>query len=107
MATAQGAHVNLFVRIMLVLCCALVPAIGVALYNESVLRQEREAEIRSEALRAAVGVSDEISRIVDAVGNLLVPLAELDRLPLNNATDCGARLADIASAAAYLADLRI
>lgn len=62
-------------RLLALLIAALVPPIGVLLFNEATQQREREDEIRRDAVRQAKQLAGELTRLVDGVEQMLRAVA--------------------------------
>lgn len=62
-------------RLLALLIAALVPPIGVLLFNELSQQREREEEIRRDAVRHAQQLAGELTRLVDGVEQMLRAVA--------------------------------
>jgi PAS domain S-box-containing protein len=69
---------------------ALVPVIGVQLYNEHQLSQLRQAEVHEQALRLARESAAEIERTIEGVKELLFTVAELPVVRDEDGAACSA-----------------
>ncbi|CAN5301924.1 hypothetical protein BH10PSE7_BH10PSE7_35950 [soil metagenome] len=68
-------------RLLLLVLVALVPAIAVFAYNETLLHQQRGIEINRDALRQAQLAASEIERILDGTENILMALSAAQSQP--------------------------
>ena len=66
---------NTLTRLFVVVFLALLPALAIQIYNETQLKQSREAEVRQDAMRLAKFASGEIDRIIDNGRALAVAIA--------------------------------
>jgi PAS domain S-box-containing protein len=83
------------VRIVLIIAAALLPPLCMQAFNEVALRDARAAEVREQALREARGVAADLDRLVAAVRNALVALAEVPSIRSGDAAACARLLASV------------
>jgi len=86
---------TILARLFILVAIAVLPALAIESYNQFDLRQEREREVRRDALRLATFASGELDRIVESGAGLL---SALSRLP-------AVRNFDTAACSSYLAAL--
>lgn len=67
---------NLTVRLLLLVALAVLPVLGIAVYNEHALRQSREAEVRAEVLRLTTQATAEMRQIIEGVQRLAATLSQ-------------------------------
>ena len=79
---------NTLTRLFIVVFLAVLPALAIQTYNETQLKQSREAEVRRDALRLAKFASGEIDRIIDNGRALAVAIANLPEVRNKNAAAC-------------------
>src|SRR5918911_1705155 len=82
---------NLTIRILLILAIALVPAVGVQVYNAYDLRRAREAQIREEVLRQAELLNANLGGLISGADQVGAAIAELPRVRALDPA-CGADL---------------
>lgn len=80
---------SLIARLYVLIAVALLPAIAILIGNELVLRAEREARARSEALRLAQFVASEMDRLIEGGRALLQTAAQLPRVRSAEPAACG------------------
>src|SRR3954451_7506911 len=86
---------SLLARLLLLVVIAVLPALGILLYNRHDLRAAREAETHAEALRNAHAVADELERVVDGARDLLLTIAHASPLRDGNWPDCNTYLGEL------------
>jgi PAS domain S-box-containing protein len=69
---------KLTTRILLILAIALLPAVGVQIYNEIAQRRERAAQIADEALKQAALVKANIAGIVASAAQVAVVIGDME-----------------------------
>ena len=89
---------NTLTRLFVVVFLAVLPALAIQIYNETQLKQSREAEVRQDALRLAKFASGEIDRIIDNGRALAVAIANSPAVRNKDAAAC----ADYAAALAKI-----
>ena len=77
---------TILARLFILVAIAVLPALAIEGYNQFDLRQEREREVRRDALRLATFASGELDRIVESGAGLL---SALSRLPAVRNFDAG------------------
>ncbi len=87
---------NLLARLVILVLLALVPALGVQIYNEIEARGARAREGDEQALRLARLIADEQSQLIQGAHQLLTALG---RVPI-------VRTRDVGACSAFFADLR-
>lgn len=75
-------------RLLVLASVALLPALSILGFNEYVLRQNRQAEINSYALRLGELATLEMQRIVTGAGALMVAVASTPIIQGNDRTGC-------------------
>jgi two-component sensor histidine kinase len=86
---------SLLARLLLLIIIAVLPALGILLYNRHDLRAAREAETHAEALRHAHAVADELQRVVDGARDLLLTIAHAPPVRDGNWSDCNSYLDEL------------
>src|SRR4051794_34886968 len=86
---------SLLARLFILVAIAVLPALAIEAYNQVEMRQEREREMRRDALRLATFASGELDRIIESGAGLL---SALTRLP-------AVRNRDVAACSNYLTEL--
>ncbi len=79
---------NTLTRLFIVVFLAVLPALAIQTYNETQLKQSREAEVRRDALRLAKFASGEIDRIIDNGRALAVAIANFPAVRNKDAAAC-------------------
>jgi PAS domain S-box-containing protein len=79
---------SLVARLYLLVLLAVLPATVVQAYDALMLRQEREAQVRAEALRLAQSAASELDGILDGAHTLLVSLAHAPAVRGRDAAAC-------------------
>lgn len=100
-------RLRLHARLFLLTAVALVPALGILLYNEVSLRRAREAEVRDLAVRFGQLAAKELEGIIGGVEGILRTVA---RAPVTRALDtepCRALLADVQAQTPSLTTLTV
>ena len=80
-------------RLFILVAIAVLPALAIESYNQFDLRQEREREVRRDALRLATFASGELDRIVESGAGLLSALSRLPAVRNFDAAACSSYLA--------------
>lgn len=62
-------------RVVLIVALALLPALGLEVYDQRALRHAQRAQLHDEAVRQARSVADELGRILDGTREALLALA--------------------------------
>lgn len=96
--SALQEDMPLLARLWTLLIIAILPAIGVLIYNEHDLRRAREAQMHEEVLLYARAASDELERIVDGARDLLLTIASAPAVRDANWTGCNEYLAELGNA---------
>lgn len=79
---------SLVARLYLLVALAVLPAIGIQLYNELTLRKHREAQVRDEALRLAEFSASELNGVLAGARTLLVSLSSTAAVLDQDAVGC-------------------
>lgn len=79
---------NTLTRLFVIVFLALLPALAIQIYNETKLKQSREAEVRQDAMRLAEFASGEIDRIIDNARALAVAIANSPAVRNKDAVAC-------------------
>ena len=86
---------TILARLFILVAIAVLPALAIEGYNQFDLRQEREREVRRDALRLATFASGELDRIVESGAGLLSALSRLPAVRNFDAAACSSYLADV------------
>jgi signal transduction histidine kinase/CheY-like chemotaxis protein len=89
---------SILARLFILVMIAVLPALAIEAYNQIELRQEREREIRREALRLATFASGELDRIIESGAGLLAALSRLPAVRSFDAASCSSYLAELGRA---------
>ena len=89
------AGLNLSIRLVVLCVAAVVPAAAIQIWSELALRQQRNAEVRAEAARAALHAASEVDRIVAGTRQLLGAVAYAPSVITRQNERCSAFLADL------------
>lgn len=87
---------SLTARILLLVVLALIPALGIQLYNETELRAAREQVARAVALRGARAVSSDLAQFSDGARQVLDILVEQPAIHERDASACTEILRSVA-----------
>lgn len=88
---------SLVARLYLLVVLAVLPAIGIQLYNELTWRQQREAQVRDEVLRLAEFSASELNGMLAGARTLLVSLASTAAVRSHDAVGCQTLLEELGS----------
>ena len=80
---------------------ALLPAVGLLVYNEFAGRQQRTKEVHSEAARASVQAASEIERVLEGTRSLLIAVSAIPAINQLRAEGCTETLAGVTSKIAH------
>lgn len=86
---------SLVARLYLLVALAVLPAMGIQVYNELTLRQHREAQVRDEALRLAEFSASELNGVLAGARTLLVSLSSTAAVRNHDAAACQTLLEEI------------
>ncbi|CAH2598589.1 Histidine kinase [Rhodovastum atsumiense] len=86
---------SLLLRVVLVIVVALLPALGIQLYNENALRAATERDMRAEAQHEARSVAGELELLLSGIRGMLVALAAHPAIRAGDPAACMAALADV------------
>ena len=81
-------HVNLTLRLIILVLIAVLPAILIQAYNEYELRKAREADIRRQVVQITKQFGEEIGELREGARQLLLALAQLAPVRLQEADAC-------------------
>jgi hypothetical protein len=89
--STQGAAFNmsLTIRLVLLVLIAVLPSLGIQVWNEIDLRASREDDARNAILQIARRQTAEIDRIAEGARQFLVALAQLPQVQARDAEACG------------------
>src|SRR5688500_11501762 len=79
-------------RLIALSLVALAPAAAIQIYNEFVMRQAREAEVRETAIRSAEQAAFELERIVEGARGVLLSISKVDAVRALETDGCVAYL---------------
>jgi signal transduction histidine kinase len=82
-------------RLVLVVLCAVIPALTLALYSDFEERHLRRAQVQEESLRLARLLSADHERLIEAAHQLLTALARLPAVRGGDRAACAALFADL------------
>jgi len=86
---------TILTRLFILVAIAVLPALAIEGYNQFDLRQEREREVRRDALRLATFASGELDRIVESGAGLLSALSRLPAVRNFDSVACSNYVADL------------
>ena len=86
---------TILARLFILVAIAVLPALAIESYNQFDLRQEREREVRRDALRLATFASGELDRIVESGAGLLSALGRLPAVRNFDSVACSNYVADL------------
>src|SRR6266550_3915889 len=81
-------HVSLTARLIVLVLIAVFPAIVIQAYNEYKLREAREADIRQQVIQITKQFGEEIGELREGARQLLLALAQLAPVRLQEADAC-------------------
>lgn len=84
-------------KLIAVAVAALVPVVTMLGYNEIVMRQQRNDEVRALAGQAARQASSEVERIIEGLRSLLVAITSMPAVRHLDTAACNEALASLAS----------
>jgi signal transduction histidine kinase len=90
-------HINLTVRLIILVLIAICPAIVIQAYNEYELRKAREADIREQVVQITKQFGEEIGELREGARQLLLALAQLTPVKLRESEACNALFGTLAS----------
>lgn len=94
-------------RLFVIAATALAPSVAILAYHELASRQQRMAEVATDALRVSRQAELELARIVDGVGGMLMATAKVPEVQTAQEPGCQTVLRSIADGNASLASLSI
>jgi two-component sensor histidine kinase len=83
-------------RLFAVAAAALLPAMGLLAYNELALRAAREAEVHSEAARAAQHAASELNLVIEGARSLVIAVSAIAAVNDPQPELCSTVVADVA-----------
>jgi signal transduction histidine kinase len=81
-------HINLTLRLIILVLIAVLPAIVIQAYNEYTLRKAREADIRQQVIQITKQFGEEIGELREGARQLLLALAQLAPVRLRETAAC-------------------
>ncbi len=90
-------HVSLTVRLIILVLIAVCPAILIQAYNEYELRKARETDIRQQVVQITKQFGEEIGELREGARQLLLALAQLTPVKLQESNACNALFGSLAS----------
>src|SRR5215468_9017804 len=90
-------HLNLTVRLIILVLIAVCPAILIQAYNEYELRKARETDIRQQVVQITKQFGEEIGELREGARQLLLALAQLTSVKLRESDSCNALFASLES----------
>jgi signal transduction histidine kinase len=81
-------HVNLTLRLIILVLIAILPAIVIQAYNEYSLRKAREADIRQQVVQITKQFGEEIGELREGARQLLLALSQLAPVRLQESDPC-------------------
>src|SRR5215467_10836599 len=81
-------HINLTVRLCILVLIAILPAMLIQGYNEYELRKAREDDIRKQVIQTTKQFGEEIGELREGARQLLLALAQLPAVRLQDGDPC-------------------
>ena len=81
-------HISLTLRLIMLVLIAILPAIAIQGYNEYKLRKAREADIRQQVIQITKQFGEEIGELREGARQLLLALAQLAPVRLQESDAC-------------------
>src|SRR5215467_2311275 len=81
-------HINLTVRLCILVLIAILPAMLIQGYNEYELRKAREADIRQQVIQVTKQFGEEIGELREGARQLLLALSQLTPVKLRESETC-------------------
>ncbi len=81
-------HINLTIRLIILVLIAVCPAIVIQAYNEYELRKARETDIRQQVVQITKQFGEEIGELREGARQLLLALSQLTPVKLRESEDC-------------------
>ncbi len=98
---------SLINRVILTVAVALLPVVGVDLYNEAVLRRAQMTDLRQQVQREARSVATELDRTIAAVRNAMVAIAEHPAMRSGDSAACSRVLEAARGRLAFVRDVTL
>jgi signal transduction histidine kinase len=90
-------HINLTVRLCILVLIAIFPAMLIQGYNEYALRKAREDDIRKQVIQVTKQFGEEIGELREGARQLLLALSQLPAVRLQDAESCTEHFAALKS----------
>jgi hypothetical protein len=90
-------HINLTVRLCILVLIAILPAMLIQGYNEYALRKAREADIRQQVIQTTKQFGEEIGELREGARQLLLALSQLPAVRLRDGDSCSEHFAALKS----------
>ena len=98
---------SLRVRLILLVLLAVLPALGLTLYNAAQARQREAARVQEDAQRLTRLTASNVEQFVEGARQLLVALSRFDRVRNRDVAGCNALLADLLKQYPHYANLGV
>src|SRR5215468_4888342 len=95
-AWSRPRYFTLTARLIILVLIAVCPAIVIQAYNEYELRKARETDIRQQVIQITKQFGEEIGELREGARQLLLTLAQLTPVKLQDSEACSALLATLA-----------
>jgi PAS domain S-box-containing protein len=92
-------------RLIALSLVALAPAVAIQVYNESVTRRAREAEVHETATRSAEQAAFELERIIEGARGILLSISKVDAVQALDTPRCVAFLSSLQPDVPHLVSL--
>jgi signal transduction histidine kinase len=90
-------HINLTIRLCILVLIAIFPAIVIQGYNQYELRKAREADIRQQVIQVTKQFGEEIGELREGARQLLLALSQLPAVRLQDTDSCSEHFAALKS----------
>src|SRR5262245_42635936 len=90
-------HINLTVRLCILVLIAILPAMLIQGYNEYELRKAREDDIRKQVIQVTKQFGEEIGELREGARQLLLALSQLPAVRLQDGDSCSEHFAALKS----------
>jgi signal transduction histidine kinase len=90
-------HINLTLRLCILVLIAIFPAIVIQGYNQYELRKAREADIRQQVIQVTKQFGEEIGELREGARQLLLALSQLPAVRLQDTDSCSEHFAALKS----------
>jgi signal transduction histidine kinase len=90
-------HINLTVRLCILVLIAIFPAVVIQGYNEYELRKAREDDIRKQVIQTTKQFGEEIGELREGARQLLLALSQLPAVRLQDGNSCSEHFAALKS----------